>query len=248
VNRRLTTQLTALHLAPTSTSRANLLHDGVDPDSVVTTGNTVIDALLDVVARKAPYGDPALDGLDDDPRRVLLVTAHRRESWGEPMASVGRAIGRVARTHPDVLVVFPIHRTPLVREAIAPGVAGVDNVCIVEPLDYGGFCRLLQRASVVLTDSGGVQEEAPSLGKPVLVLRDTTERPEAVAAGTVRLVGTNEDAVAGAVSELLDDPAAYAAMANAVNPYGDGRAASRSVDAISHHLGLGPRPEEFGGS
>jgi UDP-N-acetylglucosamine 2-epimerase (non-hydrolysing) len=245
VNRRLTTQLATLHLAPTSTSRDNLLREGIDPEKVVVTGNTVIDALLDVVERKAPYGDPALDDVDQDPRRVLLVTAHRRESWGEPMASVGRAIARIARSHPDVLVVFPIHRNPVVREVITPLLAGLDNVRVIEPLDYGGFSRLMQRSAVVLTDSGGVQEEGPSLGKPVLVLRDTTERPEAVVAGTVRLVGTDEQTIVDAVSELFDDPAAYDRMANAVNPYGDGLAAARSVTAIAHELGLGPAAEPF---
>jgi UDP-N-acetylglucosamine 2-epimerase (non-hydrolysing) len=217
----------------------------MDPTKVVVTGNTVIDALLDVVPRATGYGDPALDGLDDDPRRVLLVTAHRRESWGEPMAAVGRAIREIAAAHPDVLVVFPIHRNPIVREVIGPLLEGLANVWLIEPLDYGGFSRLMQRSSVVLTDSGGVQEEAPSLGKPVLVLRETTERPEAIAAGTVRLVGTDEETIVAAASELFDDQRAYDRMATAVNPYGDGHAAARSVQAIAHELGLGPPATPF---
>jgi UDP-N-acetylglucosamine 2-epimerase (non-hydrolysing) len=245
LNRRLTTQLASLHLAPTATSRDNLLREGVDPATVVVTGNTVIDALLDVVDRHDGYGDPALDDLDVDGRRVLLVTAHRRESWGEPMLSIGRAIATLAKANPDLLVVFPIHRNPVVREAIVPAVDGLDNVRVIEPLDYGGFSRLLQRAHVILSDSGGVQEEGPSLGKPVLVLRESTERPEAVEAGTVRLVGTDTDAVVDAVQELLDDEGAYRRMAAAVNPYGDGHAASRSVAAMAHFFGLGPRAEEF---
>jgi UDP-N-acetylglucosamine 2-epimerase (non-hydrolysing) len=245
INRRLTTQLASLHLAPTTTSRANLLRDGVDPATVVVTGNTVIDALLDVVDRQADYGDPALDDLDTDPRRVLLVTAHRRESWGEPMASIGAALGRLARANPDLLVVFPIHRNPVVREAILPAVEGIDNVRVVEPLDYGGFCRLLQRSHVILSDSGGVQEEGPSLGKPVLVLRGSTERPEAVEAGTVRLVGTDADRIVGAVQLLLDDEDEYRRMAQAMNPYGDGHAASRSIAAMAHFFGLGGPAEEF---
>lgn len=251
INRRLTTQLTNLHLAPTATSEANLLREGVDPASIVVTGNTVIDALLDVVERQATYGDAALDDLDSDgaggvePRRVLLVTAHRRESWGAPMEAIGRAVARIAGANPDLLVVFPIHRNPVVREAIEPAVAGLANVRVIEPLDYGGFSRLMQRATVILTDSGGVQEEGPSLGKPVLVLRESTERPEAVDAGTVRLVGTDEDAIADATEELLHDQAAYARMANAVNPYGDGAAAVRSVAAIAHYFGLGPPASRF---
>lgn len=245
INRRLTTQLATLHLAPTATSEANLLREGVAASDIVVTGNTVIDALLEVVARRAPYGDPVLDGLDDDPRRVVLVTAHRRESWGPPMESIGRAVARIAKADPDLLVVFPIHRNPVVREAIEPALAGLENVRVIEPLDYGGFSRLMQRAAVILTDSGGVQEEGPSLGKPVLVLRESTERPEAVDAGTVRLVGTDEDTIVEATEQLLHDPAAYARMANAVNPYGDGAAAERSVAAIAHHFGLGPPATRF---
>jgi UDP-N-acetylglucosamine 2-epimerase (non-hydrolysing) len=197
------------------------------------------------VEKKVDYGEPALDGLDEDERRVLLVTAHRRESWGEPMKGIGRALARIARAHPDLLIVFPMHKNPLVREAIMPSVAGLENVIVVEPLAYGGFARLMDRAHVILTDSGGVQEEAPSLGKPVLVMRDTTERPEAMAAGTVKLVGAEEDAIVAATDELLTDPAAYARMANAVNPYGDGFAAERTVRAIARFLGDGPPVEEF---
>jgi UDP-N-acetylglucosamine 2-epimerase (non-hydrolysing) len=209
------------------------------------TGNTVIDALLWTAEHPAPYGDPVLDDLDDDPRRVLLVTAHRRESWGEGMRSIGRALRTVATLDDDLLVVFPIHRNPVVREAILPAVAGLDNVVVCEPLAYGGFSRLLRRAHLVLTDSGGVQEEAPSLGKPVLVMRDNTERPEAVEAGTVRLVGTDEATIVGSVIALLDDAAAYAAMANAVNPYGDGRACERTIAAFRHLFGEADRPAEF---
>jgi UDP-N-acetylglucosamine 2-epimerase (non-hydrolysing) len=246
INRRLTTQLAALHLAPTPQSRANLLAEGVDPARVHVTGNTVIDALQWTAGRGLPYGDPALDDLDASDRRVLLVTAHRRESWGVPMQAVGRALARLARRYPDLLVVLPVHRNPVVRKALLPFVAALPNVRVTEPLAYGGFCRLLARADLVLTDSGGVQEEAPSLGKPVLVLRDTTERPEAVAAGTARLVGTDEELVVATVSTLLDDPDAYARMAQAVNPYGDGRAAERTVAALAHFFGIGARPEEFG--
>jgi UDP-N-acetylglucosamine 2-epimerase (non-hydrolysing) len=245
INRRLATQLAALHLAPTAISRANLLAEKVAPGSILVTGNTVIDALLWTVGRQLGYGDPALATLDQTDAPVLLVTAHRRESWGPPMAAIGRALARIAREHPRLRIVFPIHRNPLVRAAITPAVDGLPNVTITEPLPYGGFARLMNRAHLILTDSGGVQEEGPSLGKPVLVMRDTTERPEAVQAGTVRLVGTNEDLIVSTVGRLLTDPAEYAAMANAVNPYGDGHAAGRCVAALAHFFGLGPRPEEF---
>jgi UDP-N-acetylglucosamine 2-epimerase (non-hydrolysing) len=244
-NRQLTSRIADLHLAPTLGNKANLVAENVDPEKIVVTGNTVVDALLQALERGVDYGDAALADLDRDPRRVILVTAHRRESWGEGHAAVSRAIAEIARTEPDVLVVFPIHLNPTVRDAMAPALAGLDNVRVIEPLAYGGLVRLMQRSHLILTDSGGIQEEGPSLGKPVLVLRDTTERPEAVAAGTVRLVGTEETNVVGAVRTLLHDEREYRAMANAVNPYGDGRAAERSVAAMSHYFGLGPKPEEF---
>jgi UDP-N-acetylglucosamine 2-epimerase (non-hydrolysing) len=246
INRCLTTRLATLHLAPTLGNKANLVAENVDPASIVVTGNTVIDALLDVVQRPGAYGDPALADLDGDRRRVILVTAHRRESWGDGHTAVARAVAEIARTEPDVRVVFPVHRNPVVREAVMPELGGLDNVTICEPLAYHGLVKLMQRAELVLTDSGGIQEEAPSLGKPVLVTRDSTERPEAVAAGTARLVGTDEHQIVGAVRTLLHDPDAYAAMANAVNPYGDGRAAERTVGALAHLLLGAPRPDEFG--
>jgi UDP-N-acetylglucosamine 2-epimerase (non-hydrolysing) len=245
MNRRLTSQLASLHLAPTPSARANLLAEGVDPSSVVSTGNTVIDALHWTVRRRIPYRDRELAELDTDPRPVLLVTAHRRESWGEPMTAIGAALADLARSEPDLLVVLPVHPNPRVREALLPAVTGLDNVLVVEPLAYGEFARLLDRATIVLTDSGGVQEEAPSLGKPVLVMRDTTERPEAVAAGTARLVGTDHDQIVANVCSLLHDADAYAAMANAVNPYGDGRAAERSCQAMARFLGLDATVSEF---
>lgn len=247
INRRLTSQLTALHLAPTPGARANLMREGVPSDSIVVTGNTVIDALLSTVGRRFAYGDPALADLDEDPRRVVLATAHRRESWGEGLAAIGRALASVAAEEPDVLIVFPMHRNPVVRKAILPAFEGMDNIRVVEPLAYGGFARLMERASILVTDSGGIQEEGPSLGKPVLVTRETTERPEAVEAGTVKLVGTNQNLITKSVLELLRDPDAYEVMANAVNPYGDGQATRRTTAAVRHFFGDGPRPDEFGG-
>src|SRR3954454_217171 len=247
MNRRLTSQLATLDLAPTPASCANLVAEGIERSRIVVTGNSVIDALLWTVGKRVDYGTPDLAALDDDPRRVLLVTAHRRESWGERMAGVGRALGRVARQEPDLLIVLPVHRNPAVREALLPALDGLPNVLVTEPLAYGGFARLIDRAHVVLTDSGGVQEEAPSLGKPVLVMRENTERPEAVTAGTARLVGTDEERIFREVRALLRDETAHATMANAVNPYGDGWAAPRSVAALEHLFGLGPRPTEFQG-
>jgi UDP-N-acetylglucosamine 2-epimerase (non-hydrolysing) len=244
-NRRLTSRLASLHLAPTLGNEANLVAENVDPEQIVVTGNTVVDALLQAIELSGDYGDPSLADLDRDPRRVILVTAHRRESWGAGHAAVGRALAEIARTEPDVLVVFPIHRNPVVRETLAPLLDDVPNVRVVEPLAYGGLVRLMQRSHLILTDSGGIQEEGPSLGKPVLVLRDTTERPEAVAAGTVRLVGTDQANIVGATRTLLHDGHTYRAMANAVNPYGDGRAAERTLAAMAHYFGLGERPEEF---
>lgn len=244
INRRLTGQLASLHLAPTPVARGNLLREGVAPDDVVVTGNTVIDALLAVVERRPPYRDPALERhVAAGP--VVLVTAHRRESWGEPMGRIGRAVARLAALEPDARFVLPAHRNPIVREALLPPLQGLRNVLICDPLDYGELVRLLSDCAVVLTDSGGIQEEAPSLGKPVLVLRENSERPEALHAGVARLVGTDEDAIVDEVTRLLRDPAAHDAMARAINPYGDGRAAPRAARAVEALLGVGRRLPDF---
>ena len=245
MNRRLVTQLSALHLTPTSSNRDNLLAEGVEHGSVVTIGNTGIDALLEAAAASNGYERPELRFLEEDTRRVLLVTTHRRESWGAPMAEIGRAVATIARGDPELLVVIPMHLNPVVRQALAPAVRDLPNVLVTEPASYGDFVRLMIRSSLILTDSGGVQEEGPSLGKPVLVLRDTTERPEAMAFGTARLVGTGRARIVDGVRTLLYDPAAYAGMANATNPYGDGQAADRGVAAIRCFFGLGPRAVEF---
>ncbi len=236
INRRLATQLATLHLAPTAASRANLLAENVDPATVVVTGNTVIDALLWTASRDVDYGHPALAGLDDSTAPVLLVTAHRRESWGAPMRAVGRALARIAKAHPELRVVFPVHANPLVREAVLPAIEHLRGVTVTEPLPYGGFARLMKRATLILTDSGGVQEEGPSPGKPVLVMRDTTERPEGVAAGTAILTGPRASAIVEHATRLLTDAGAYGEMARARNPYGDGRAAERILEAIRRFL------------
>jgi UDP-N-acetylglucosamine 2-epimerase (non-hydrolysing) len=245
INRRLTSQLASIHLAPTPTSRSNLRTEGVT-EQVFVTGNTVIDALLEVVGRDLPRENPALRAIDEVPgRATVLVTSHRRESWGEPMARTARAIARLAADRPDILFLLPAHLNPVVREVLLPPIRGFDNVLVTEPLGYGDFALAMHASSIVLTDSGGVQEEAPSLGKPVLVLRETTERPEAVDAGTVRLVGTDEDLIVTSVATLLSDPTAYGEMSRAVNPYGDGRAADRVTRAIEHYFDLGERPADF---
>ena len=245
INRRLTTVLTSLHWAPTLSAAENLLAQGIPAGDVLVTGNTVIDALLAAIERKAPWGEAALEGLDADPRRVLLVTAHRRESWGAPLGEVAAALAELAAGDPDLLVVFPIHRNPIVRRAMRP-LARLDNVLLVEPLVYGAFVRLMARAHLLLTDSGGLQEEGPSLGKPVLVMRQVTERPEAIAAGTARLVGTDRETIVATVRKLLDDPAAYDEMAHVANPYGDGHAARRIVADLEHRMAGGPAPLPFG--
>jgi UDP-N-acetylglucosamine 2-epimerase (non-hydrolysing) len=244
-NRQLTSRIARLHLAPTATSRDNLLAEGVAPASIAVTGNTVIDALHTSLAR--PLGNMAgeVAAALGDSAPLVLVTAHRRESWGDPMREAMAAVRDVAVRRPDVRWLIPMHRNPVVRSVISDALGDLGSVSLVEPLDYHTFCHAMSAADVVLTDSGGVQEEAPSLGKPVLVMRDNTERPEAVDAGTVRLVGTSRESVRGALEELLTSSEARAAMARAVNPYGDGRASTRCVAAIEHHFGLSERLPDF---
>ncbi len=244
LNRRATTQLAHLHLAPTQRSRRNLEAEGIDPADIAVTGNTVIDALLEAVTwdTKIP---PEIERIIDSGRRMVVVTTHRRENLGEGMASIGRSLAEIARRFPDVELVLPIHRNPAVRDVILPAVENHDNITVTEPLDYDVFSAVLDASHLVVTDSGGIQEEAPSLGKPVLVMRDTTERPEAVEHGTVELVGTEEAAIVERTSALLTDESLYSHMARATNPYGDGRAAARSVAAIVSHAGLGERDRDF---
>ena len=252
-NRKLTSQITTLHLAPTSTSRANLVHEAISENDIVVTGNSVIDTLLFATRTlEVTFDDERLEALKNartagEAGKVLLVTAHRRENLGSAMEDIGGAVADLARKYPELTVVFPIHKNPKVREAIRPAVEGLDNVVLIEPLSYAQFTRALSLADIVLTDSGGVQEEAPSLGKPVLVMRENTERPEAVVAGTVKLIGTHRRRLVDEVSLLLDSEEAYGAMANAVNPYGDGRAAERTIAAIRWKFSGGPRPKDFGG-
>lgn len=235
MNRKATSGIAALHFAPTERSRDNLRRENVAADMIHVTGNTVIDALLDVVARIER--DPALRGELErafalaPQRRLVLVTGHRRESFGGGFERICAALARLAE-RPDIEIVYPVHLNPRVKGPVEGRLGGLANVRLIPPQDYLPFVYLMHRAAIILTDSGGVQEEAPSLGKPVLVMRDTTERPEAVSAGTVRLVGTDDDLIVESVNRLLDDPAAYDAMSFAHNPYGDGQAAQRITAAI----------------
>ena len=246
-NRVLTSRLADLHFAPTDTSRGNLLSEGVSEDQVLVTGNTVIDALL-VAVERVRCQPPVVPGLPLDlleksgDMPVVLITGHRRENFGSGFENICLAIADLARRFPQTQFVYPVHLNPNVREPVYRLLGGLGdegslaNVHLIPPLDYLPFVWLMDRSVLVLTDSGGVQEEAPSLGKPVLVMRDTTERPEAVEMGTVRLVGTDSDVIIRETSELLTNPSAYDAMAKAVNPYGDGRASGRIVTAIADML------------
>ena len=237
-NRKLTGALTELHFAPTGTARDNLLAEGVAPEAVEVTGNTVIDALLSVVARIED--DAGLRAELDarfaflaPGRRILLVTGHRRESFGGGFERICAALAQTARRNPDLEVVYPVHLNPNVREPVNRLLADIPNVHLIPPLDYLPFVRLMSRAHLIVTDSGGVQEEAPSLGKPVLVMRETTERPEAVEAGTVLLVGTDVAAITGGIDRLLTNTDEYERMSRAHNPYGDGRACARILDRLA---------------
>ncbi|GAP75694.1 UDP-N-acetylglucosamine 2-epimerase [Pseudoalteromonas sp. SW0106-04] len=239
-NRKLTGVLTQLHFAPTDTSKNNLLKENIDPSNVHVTGNTVIDALLDVVDKVNT--EPSLSeqlqqqlALAAD-EKVILVTGHRRESFGGGFERICQALARIAKRFPQSRIVYPMHMNPQVREPVNRLLQGLENISLIEPLDYLPFVYLMNRAHLIVTDSGGVQEEAPSLGKPVLVMRDTTERPEAVAAGTVELVGTDEQTIFTAVERLMTDEQAYQRMSRAHNPYGDGQASQRIADAIGAHF------------
>ena len=244
MNRKLSGVLTDLHFAPTATARQNLLKENVDSGSVFVTGNTVIDALLSTVSPEFRFESELLPAISFPDRRVILVTTHRRENLGEPMRHVYQALKRIVAEFADVEVVFPVHRNPKVREVVESVLGHLPRVHLTDPLDYEPFANLMARSTLILTDSGGIQEEAPSLGKPVLVLRDTTERPEAIGAGTVRLIGTAEETVYVQTKALLSDPEQYRAMSEATNPYGDGKASHRIVQTILWRYGMNPVPPE----
>ena len=246
MNRRLAGCLADIHFAPVENHKRNLLAEGVRAEAIHVTGNTVIDALVDVAGRPYEFRDPVLASIDFDRRKVLLVTAHRRENLGEPMREICHALKDIVDAHPDVEIVFPVHMNPLVRADVMGVLQGVPRVHLIDPVDYQTMVALMKRCYMVLTDSGGLQEEAPSLDKPVVVLRDVTERPEGLKAGTLVLVGTDRRRIVDRARELLEDPEVYARMANARNPYGDGRASERILAAILWRFGISPeRPEDF---
>ncbi|MFP3977868.1 non-hydrolyzing UDP-N-acetylglucosamine 2-epimerase [Marinobacter sp. KMM 10035] len=237
-NRKLTGTLAKYHFAPTETSGANLRREGVSITDIHITGNTIIDALLEVVEKldvdqnlykKLQADFPFLS----ENKRLILVTGHRRESFGGGFERICEALVRTATRHPDVQIVYPVHMNPNVQQPVKRYLNGIDNIYLVEPLDYLPFVYLMNRASIILTDSGGIQEEAPSLGKPVLVMRDTTERPEALEAGTVKLVGTDVEHITRELTALLQCPDAYESMSKAHNPYGDGKATNRIIEILA---------------
>jgi len=229
-NRQAVGIVSQYNFAPTEISRDNLLREGKNPDSIYITGNTAIDALKTTV--REDYTHPELEWAADS--RLIMITAHRRENLGEPMHNMFRAIRRCMEDHPDLKAIYPIHMNPVVRQAAEKELSGCDRIRIIEPLDVLDFHNFLAHSYMILTDSGGIQEEAPSLGKPVLVMRDTTERPEGIAAGTLKLVGTNEEVIYNHFKELLQNREAYDAMSKASNPYGDGFASQRIADILEY--------------
>lgn len=244
MNRTMVGDLAALHFCPTGANVENLRKEGI-VDGVYRTGNTVIDAIATTVRENFRFTTPLLNELDYQGKKVVLVTCHRRENYGEPMEHIMAALRRVARDHKDVELVYPVHLSPVVQKAAREGLEGLCNVHLIDPLDAEEMHNLMARCYLVMTDSGGLQEEAPALGKPVLVLRRETERPEAVTAGTVKLAGTDEEEIYALAHRLLTDPEAYETMAHAVNPYGDGQACKRTVDAILYAFGrsdVAPEP------
>ncbi|MHB8157023.1 MAG: non-hydrolyzing UDP-N-acetylglucosamine 2-epimerase [Desulfocucumaceae bacterium] len=237
MNRQLTGTIADLHFAPTPMAQENLIREGHGPEHIFVTGNTVIDALLQTVREGYIFTDPAQEQFNQIEGRLIIVTTHRRENLGEPMRQMYQAMRDIVREFPDVTIVFPVHKNPAVRSVVQEVLGGEDRVILIEPMEYEPFANLLNKAYLVLTDSGGLQEEAPALGKPVLVLRENTERPEAVLAGTVELVGTTKAKIYQTTRKLLADKEAYLKMAQAVNPYGDGQASRRIIEALYYHWG-----------
>lgn len=245
MSRTLTSRLASLHFAPTGTAKEHLIREGVPQEEIFVVGNTVIDALLSQVESEYTFSEPMLREIDFASERVLLVTAHRRENWGEPLHRIYHALRRIVETYSDVRIVVSLHKNPLIRQVAHELLGGRPRIDLIEPPEYRTFVNLMARSTLVLTDSGGIQEEAPALGRPVLVLRETTERPEGLAAGTCVQVGTETERIVETVRHLLDDAEAYDRMSRAVNPYGDGRAARRIVDILWTRLRQGTDPREL---
>lgn len=245
MNRRLTGVMADMHFSPTRKNRENLLREGVKSEDIFITGNTVIDALKTTVSDDYKFHSQELADILKTDRRIVLMTAHRRENLGEPLYNITRAVRRLADKFEDIEVIYPVHLNPAVRDVAREVLGGHDRIHLIEPLEAGDMHNAMARSEIVMTDSGGLQEEAPSLGKPVLVLRHETERPEAVEAGTVKLAGVDEDTIFEMASQLLADKAAYDKMAKAVNPYGDGRASERIADALIYHFLGGKRPQDL---
>ena len=246
MNRKLVSAIADLYFCPTANNRANLEREGITKGLFVT-GNTVIDALKTTVRPDYRFSTEELNQLPYGEKKIVLVTCHRRENYGKPMEDIMHAILEIVETHPDVEVVYPVHLSPVVRECAFPILGGHDRIHLIDPVDVEEMHNLISRCYMVMTDSGGLQEEAPALGKPVLVMRRETERPEAITAGTAKLAGVEKNEIVRLANELLDNPDAYASMAKAVNPYGDGHASERIVQAILWHFGrTAERPADFG--
>jgi UDP-N-acetylglucosamine 2-epimerase (non-hydrolysing) len=246
MNRSMVGRMADLHFCPTEANRANLAREGIE-QGVYITGNTVIDALNTTVVKDYHFTTEELNQLDYENKKIIVVTCHRRENYGEPMENIMTALRRIAENYGDqVELVYPVHLSPVVQEVAHRHLDGLSNVHLIQPLMADEMHNLMARSYMIMTDSGGLQEEAPALGKPVLVLRRETERPEAVLAGTVKIAGTQEDMIYGMAAELIEDENAYQTMARAVNPYGDGHACARIVDAILYHFGYAEQaPESF---
>ena len=246
MNRKLTGAIADIHFSPTSVSKANLLREGVRSENIFVTGNTAIDALKTTVKKDFRFYTEELKKLNYDKKRIIMVTAHRRENLGEPLGNICRALKRIVQSHEDVEIVYAVHKNPAVRETVYGILGSIPEVHLLEPLDVDEMHNLMGKCYMVLTDSGGLQEEAPSLGKPVLVLRRETERPEAIEFGTLKLAGVKEEDIFRLADTLLTDEKEYCRMANAVNPYGDGHASERIIAALLYYFGVeDKRPEDF---
>ncbi|QUH19099.1 non-hydrolyzing UDP-N-acetylglucosamine 2-epimerase [Alkaliphilus sp. B6464] len=237
MNRKLTTNLASIHFAPTDGNYNNLIKEGVDDKDIFITGNTVIDALLSVVKKDYIFENQILNNIDYENKKVIVMTCHRRENWGKPMEDIFTSVKELAQENKEVEVIFPVHLNPNIRSLANNIMGDQENIHLIEPLDYEPFANLLNKAYLILTDSGGIQEEAPALGKPILVMRTETERPEAAEAGTVKIIGVEKDNIKEGVNLLLNDKHEYEKMANAINPYGDGNASKRTVEALLQYFG-----------